>query len=147
MIFARITRHVRALGFCIVACGGTQLAAAAKPAIDLDITGIKPGVGQLLVAVCNAQQFLGEQCSKQAVFKTQSNPQHIRLEGVGSGHWAVQLAYDVNQNGKLDTGFMGIPSEPVGFSRNAVGQFGSPQFADAVFELKDSPVQFDIHLK
>ena len=52
--------------------------------------------------------------------------------------YAVSVFYDVNNNSELDTGFLGIPKEKVGFSNNAKGRFGPPKFKDVVFKLLET---------
>jgi uncharacterized protein (DUF2141 family) len=54
---------------------------------------------------------------------------------VAPGDYAVELFHDENGNGKLDTGFMGIPSEGFGASNDAPEKFGPPKYADAKFTV------------
>jgi uncharacterized protein (DUF2141 family) len=56
---------------------------------------------------------------------------------VKAGTYAVALFHDENGNGKLDTNFIGIPSEGVGVSNNATGSFGPPKWDDAKFALRN----------
>jgi len=49
-------------------------------------------------------------------------------------YYSVSVYYDLDENGELNTGFLGIPSEPVGFSNNAKGSFGPPSFEDTKFK-------------
>jgi uncharacterized protein (DUF2141 family) len=58
-----------------------------------------------------------------------------RIKG---GVYAVALFHDENGNGKLDTNFIGIPSEGVGVSNNATGSFGPPKWDDAKFLLRNN---------
>ena len=51
--------------------------------------------------------------------------------------YAVSVVYDEDGNGKLNTGFLGIPSDPVGFSNNAKGTFGPPSFYKASFAFPE----------
>jgi len=69
-----------------------------------------------------------------------------RLE-LPPGKYAIAAYVDRNQNGKLDRNFMGKPSEPYGFSRNARHMFGSPVFAEAAFVLEKVPAVQSIILK
>ena len=55
---------------------------------------------------------------------------------VKAGRYAVALWHDVNNNGKVDSNWLGIPNEPVGASNNAKGSFGPPKFASASFEYR-----------
>jgi uncharacterized protein (DUF2141 family) len=51
------------------------------------------------------------------------------------GDYAIELFHDENGNGKLDTGFLGIPSEGFGASNDAPETFGPPKYADAKFTV------------
>lgn len=56
----------------------------------------------------------------------------VVLKDLPDGPLALTLYHDVNANGKLDFNLMGIPTEPYGFSNNAMGAFGPPKFEQAV---------------
>ncbi len=62
------------------------------------------------------------------------------FDGLSSGKYAVSYIHDENSNGELDSGVMGIPSEGYGFSNDARGFMGPPDFEDQVFELKANTV-------
>ena len=56
-----------------------------------------------------------------------------------------QAFHDVNENGKMDTNFIGIPKEPIGISNNAKGFMGPPKFNNAKFLLnKNTVISIDI---
>jgi len=57
----------------------------------------------------------------------------ITFTDVSEGRHAIKAFHDVNDNGELDTNWMGIPTEPYGFSNDAMGTFGPPSFQDASF--------------
>jgi uncharacterized protein (DUF2141 family) len=55
---------------------------------------------------------------------------------VPPGAYAIMLIDDENNNGKLDTNFLGIPSEGCGASNGAAGgPFGGPKWDDAKFDV------------
>jgi 4,4'-diapolycopenoate synthase len=54
------------------------------------------------------------------------------------GRYAVSLYQDVNGNGKLDMGVLGVPKEPVGASNNPKARMGPPRFEDCVFTMSHS---------
>ena len=56
----------------------------------------------------------------------------VVLKDLPDGPLALSLFQDANANGRLDMNAMGIPVEPYGFSNNAAGNFGPPQFEQAV---------------
>jgi len=62
----------------------------------------------------------------------------VMLEGLSAGSYTIALFQDINDNGKLDTNFMGIPKEPYAFSRNPKVKWRAPRYNEVVFELKGS---------
>jgi uncharacterized protein (DUF2141 family) len=67
--------------------------------------------------------------------------------GVKPGVYAVAVFHDENDNGKLDTGFLGIPSEPTGASNDARGSMGPPSFKDAQFHYDGGPLVLPVKLE
>jgi len=51
-----------------------------------------------------------------------------------TGTYAVKVFHDENNNGELDTNFIGIPKEAVGFSNNP-SLMGMPSFNKVSFQL------------
>jgi uncharacterized protein (DUF2141 family) len=54
------------------------------------------------------------------------------------GQYAIICFHDENGNGRLDKSFWGVPSEPYGFSNDAHGFLGPPEFAAAALTLDGS---------
>ena len=69
-----------------------------------------------------------------------------RIDDLPFGRYAISAYHDENGNGELDTGLFGIPSEDYGFSNNARGGFGPPDFADAAFDFTESGQALEIWL-
>jgi uncharacterized protein (DUF2141 family) len=79
------------------------------------------------------------------------------LDRLDAGTYALSIVYDEDNNGKLNSGFLGIPTELdrlfilwmngplVGFSNNAKGLFGPPAYEKASFILS-VPLTMDIVL-
>jgi hypothetical protein len=47
----------------------------------------------------------------------------------------MTVFYDRDDDGKLDTNFIGMPKEPIALSNNAKAKYGPPKFADAACQL------------
>jgi len=62
------------------------------------------------------------------------------------GRYALSVLQDLNGNRKLDTSFLGIPTEPSGSSNDAPARWSAPKFKDAVFTVGDTPVELEIRL-
>ena len=58
-----------------------------------------------------------------------------RIPDLASGEYALVVYHDENGNGRLDENFIGIPSEPLGFSNRYWPQ-GPPTFTKAAFKLE-----------
>jgi uncharacterized protein (DUF2141 family) len=62
----------------------------------------------------------------------------ISFENLKSGIYAIRYFHDENSNDKLETGWMGIPTEGYGFSNNPPIIFGPPSFDKWLFEIKNN---------
>jgi uncharacterized protein (DUF2141 family) len=61
----------------------------------------------------------------------------VVFSNLDPGHYAAIVFHDENGNGKLDKNFMGVPTEPYGFSNNVQRFLGPPSFATAAMSLGD----------
>ena len=58
----------------------------------------------------------------------------VTYYGLKDGVYAVAMIHDENANGKLDTNFIGIPTEGIGVSNNP-RLTGAPGFDEAKFKI------------
>jgi uncharacterized protein (DUF2141 family) len=58
-----------------------------------------------------------------------------RFGGVPEGRYAVAIAHDVNGNRRVDSNFLGLPTEEWGVSNNARPSLRAPRFDEAVFKV------------
>lgn len=124
-----------AVSCLLIGLTGSVLATPPEAAaITVEVHNVQAGKGQLLAGLCTQRQFLTGSCTVTAVQPVDSNPQRVMLAGAPAGLYAVQIVYDKNKNYRMDTGAYNAPSEPIGFSRDAVGRMGPPAFQDASFE-------------
>jgi len=65
----------------------------------------------------------------------------LKFPDIPAGAFAISIMHDANANGKLDTNFMGIPSEDYGFSQNPNSMFGPPSFDKAAVSLAAGETQ------
>ena len=70
----------------------------------------------------------------------------LELTGLAPGSYAVALFHDQDENGKLNKGFMGIPRESIGFSRNPKVQFGPPRFDEASVNIEGQAVNLEVKM-
>lgn len=67
------------------------------------------------------------------VIKIQNSEARCDFEDIPPGRYAIAVIHDENMNGKLDTNWLGIPTEGYGFSNNASVLLGTPSFDAASF--------------
>ena len=70
----------------------------------------------------------------------------VVFAGLPPGRYAVRAYADENGNGKLDTNLVGLPTERYGFSNDARGKLGAPDFEAAAIGV-DADLQSAIHLR
>lgn len=70
-----------------------------------------------------------------------------RFEDVAPGTYAISVGHDLNGNRRVDTNFLGIPTEGWGVSNNVVPSLRAPRFEEAAFKVEgDAPVALDIRI-
>lgn len=95
--------------------------------LTVKVTNLGDMKGQLMVGLFDKEDNFLKEPIKGINMKASAEGQEIVFENVPFGSYAVSVIHDENENGELDT-FMVIPTEPYGFSNNAMGKFGPPSF-------------------
>ena len=83
----------------------------------------------------HAASFPGTMAIKEMMVPINQLKATCRFTDLQKGVYAVAVFHDENDNGRLDTNFLGIPIEGSGASNNAQGWMGPPTFDDARFEF------------
>ena len=121
--------------------------AAAENLIHVEIAGLHSDKGQVLCSLFSSPSDFPKKTGKAVAHAKSSIAQgHASCEfpGIAPGRYAVSVFHDENSNGKLDTKFMGIPSEGVGASNAAKGHLGPPKFDAAAFPFTGGRVELKI---
>ena len=124
----------------IFALSISQLFAQQQPKslIELSLSNQKSAKGKIFLAVYDNENSFGT--PEKAVFlKTfpAKNPFYEYFE-LKNGSYALAVFQDLNENGILDTNWVGIPTEPYGFSNDPVIRFGPPQFKECLINLANN---------
>lgn len=103
------------------------------------VEGAKASTGQAIASLfSSADNYLKKPVFKHVMPINDAGEVRFVFDELKAGKYAVSIVYDEDSDGKLNTGFLGIPSELVGFSNNAKGTFGPPSFHKASFTFPDS---------
>jgi uncharacterized protein (DUF2141 family) len=69
------------------------------------------------------------------------------FRGIPAGTYGLSAFHDKNNNGKLDTNFVGMPIEDYCASNNARGFMGPPSFDDAKFVYRGGTKRLEARMK
>jgi len=113
----------------------------------LVITGFESNKGKAMVAVVNSAETYSENELFRGYRLPISDKRVKRSISLPCGEYAVKIFHDENANGKLDTRMFGIPSERYGFSNNARGKYGPPDYEEAAFMVSGKTTRIEIEVR
>jgi uncharacterized protein (DUF2141 family) len=118
--------------------GTAPPAAVTQGQITLTVTGFSSDLGQARILVHGGPgSFPGKQdrALRRYVAPIRNRTVTLQLEALPYGSYALTAHHDENSNNKVDSNFIGIPSEGLGCSNDPRPRFGPPGFEDARFVL------------
>lgn len=115
--------------------------------LTVTLDNIQVQEGSLMVAVYQGvESYDSNQNVLASAKKTATAESHsLVFTDLAPGEYAVKVMHDENDNGSLDTNFLGIPSEGYGFSNNG-GSFGPASYEEAKFTI-DGDAALTIHIR
>lgn len=115
--------------------------------LSVVITGINEARGNIRVGLFDNEGNFLKKTVKGKTVKAGVDKVTVAFEDVTPGEYAVSVIHDANENGELDSNFMGIPQEGFGFGNNAMGTFGPPSFEKAKVRWAGKDMNVEIKLK
>lgn len=103
----------------------------AQSKLEIEIVNLENDKGLISLELLDANN----QSVKSAKGTIKNQKCTMVLDNLKDGKYAIRYIHDANSNGKLDTNWIGIPTEGYGFSNNAYGTFGPKDFAEWLFDL------------
>lgn len=117
--------------------------------ITVQLTGFAHDQGTVKLCVCRSEdEYTGkteEFCTASAAVRNRAA--EWVFENMPYGTYSIKAFQDENGNNRLDTSFLGKPTERYGFSNNADGRFGMPPFSSTVFKLESPMMKISIHVQ
>jgi uncharacterized protein (DUF2141 family) len=112
--------------------------------IKVSINNVRDDIGTVWVALhLPAEEYMKDRYMWFKVPAQKGNVSGI-FKDVPDGTYAISVMHDFNNNRELDKNAFGIPQEGFGFSNDAMGRFGPPDFKKASFEV---PNQKEVIIK
>ena len=138
--------HTLALTISLL-LGARALASAAN--LTVTVKDVRNANGSVLIAVYDLSGFGKPELAK-AKQKAGANAGEVKFvfQSLPAGKYAVAAIHDENGNGKLDRNSLGVPTEGWGFSNDAQGTAGPPNFNQAAFDFDgktDKAISFSLN--
>ena len=138
-----------------VAILGMLLVAADPPAaggatLTVQVEGLKDDRGKVHASLYASEDGFPtrpEKALRQVDVKIEGGRASVVFEGIPPGGYAVAAYHDENGDGKLDTGFLGIPSEGLASSNDAKGFMGPPSFEKARVEVGPGETRITVRVR
>jgi MipA family protein len=140
----RIAKHVRIVLFFVFLLQPNIVANAAEMTVSIDNP---PAEGTVVFVLFDSANTFGDlRDPAREVKQSLDGSRVFYIHDVPHGEYALMVYHDENENGRLDKNFIGIPTEPLGFS-NRYKPKGPPSFKRAAFVLKEEELRhFDVEL-
>ena len=124
-------------------------AAPGTATLVVEVTGLKDDQGSVQVALHASEDGFPtrpEKAIRQASVPISGGRARVVFEGLAPGGYAVAAYHDENGDGRLDTGFLGIPSEGLAASNDARGFMGPPSFEKARVEVAPGETRITVRV-
>jgi len=115
--------------------------------ISVNIHNVPSEEGKINVAVYGSDEsFLkSEGVVSTGSVKAHKGMVNLKIKDIPSGEYALAVFHDENENGELDTNWLGIPKEKVAFSKGKMKTFGPPKYEECVFRVNsDHEISIDL---
>lgn len=107
---------------------------AAQHVLTIKINGLPEDKGSVMLELLDQDRNTLERVLGQI----QNQQSTIIIDSLSPGTYAFRYFHDIDGDGELNTNWVGMPTEPYGFSNNVVGSFGPPAFERWLFDLRSN---------
>lgn len=127
--------------YTMVFAGNADSSMVNRSNLKVMIKGIKNNKGLMRIALWQKEAGFPDEAEKafqlaQAKIDSSGTAQTV-FGQLKTGKYSVSIIHDENNNAELDSNWLGIPTEGYGFSNNAKGTMGPPDFEDTLFDLTE----------
>ena len=105
--------------------------------LALSVDGVRSSRGNIMIAVYDAEAGFRDPTKAVAriSLRAREGSMKVTLPDLPPATYAVAVFHDENGDQKLDTNILGIPIEGYGFSNDARGTMGPPNFRASAVEV------------
>lgn len=146
--FGLATSRVSSL---VIASALSLCVAAGAHAAELvvRITGIAEPLGQIGCSLFSSPAGFPMDSSTARQQWLPADPKGVtcRFDKVSEGTYVVSIGHDLNGNRKVDTNFVGMPTEQWGVSNNVRPTLRAPRFEEAAFKVAADATEIVLDIK
>ncbi len=117
----------------ITAIAVTTMVSAQKVNLEVAMSGFENNDGKVYVGLYKSEETFLKKEFRGVISKINNKTASVKFANLKPGEYAISVFHDENNNGKMDSNFMGIPKEAYGTSNDAKGFMGPPKYKDAKF--------------
>jgi len=141
-----VARRILLAGFVVLLLLAGQAQAAR---LIVTIQGTRDADGYLYVALFSKPDGFpdGDYSVQHMKLKAAPQPLTVVFDDLAPGTYAVGAYHDQNNNGRLDTDFIGYPSEGYALSNGIRAVFSRPRFIDAAFAVGGEDTYVTLRIK
>ncbi|MBB3698117.1 DUF2141 domain-containing protein [Flammeovirga yaeyamensis] len=128
----------------------THLLSIPTDDVTITISGLESSKGKVEIGIYNSSSTFPKSNEFYKGYSISPNGSEITISvnDLPEGTYAIAVWHDENEDKKLNTNWVGKPSEKYGFSNNVFGVFSPPNFDEASFNVeKNKLTELNIKLK
>ena len=129
----------------ILLLGVSYFTNAQQVKTNVDVHNVQKGKGAVVLNVYDKKEnFLKRACFTK-VQKVNQETMKFQID-LPRGTYAITVYQDLDNNGKLNSNWLGMPKEPVGNSTNFMPDGGAPTFQDCSVYILNNDATIKINL-
>ncbi len=103
-----------------------------QSSLDINILNVQINQGKVIVEIFQDSESWLDRPFRETTLPTDAETKTASFQ-VPPGKYAIAIYQDTDDDGEMDSNFLGIPKEPIGFGNN-YEPFGKPKFESAAIE-------------
>ena len=132
---------------CVMLCclsswavqGQEAVTASGETTLHVTITDLRNTKGKVMVSLYRHEhELMGKPWLTHLLDISEEKEAATAFTDLPAGNYAVAVFHDKNENGELDTNFLGIPKEGYGWSNNPKPTFRAARYDECVFTIAQS---------
>jgi uncharacterized protein (DUF2141 family) len=122
--------------------------AAQASKIVVTVEGLRSDRGQVMVGLFSKPEHFpdGDYADQYAKRPANTAPVTVVFDGLRPGLYALGAYHDENGNGRLDTNFLGWPTEGYALSNGIRLSFYRPRFSESAVRLDEHDLAITLHI-